>query len=161
MFVFIILVSGLGKALVKYRAQVQIYNMTRINQTVTILRDGEWKSLDATSLVPGDVVRLSKELTPSGWKIPADMVLISGHAVCNESGLTGEPMPVHKTQIPQIPKATKDRPSVTDVVRRNSLKNRNSWAQEHGSKQDLSRSTGTSTPLIQITCSLPVAALVK
>jgi cation-transporting ATPase 13A3/4/5 len=130
-FVLIVLVSGLGKALVKHRAEQQIYNMTRMNQTVTVLRDGEWKILDASSLVPGDVVRLSTELTPNGWKIPADMALVSGHVVCNESGLTGEPMPVHKTQIQQMPKSTK-RPNAKDAVRRNSntdmLRVRNSWA---------------------------------
>ena len=42
-------------------------------------------------LSPGDIIRIS-----SDWKVPADIVLLKGSAVCNESGLTGESMPVSK-----------------------------------------------------------------
>ena len=31
-----------------------------------------------------------------GWSLPADMLLLSGAVICNESGLTGESMPVRK-----------------------------------------------------------------
>ena len=129
-FFIVILVSGLTKACLKHRAQIQVYNMTRLTQTVNVLRDGEWKSFNSSALVPGDVLRLTPELTPTGWKIPADMVLFSGHTVCDESGLTGEPMPVHKTRIEKIPEATNG-PSINDAVRRNSfadnLRVQNSW----------------------------------
>ena len=51
------------------------------------------KECDSTSLVPGDVVNLTE---PSLTTVPADMFLLSGDAIVNESMLTGESVPVSK-----------------------------------------------------------------
>lgn len=48
---------------------------------------------DSTELVPGDIVNLS-ELRVSLF--PADILLLSGDAIVNESMLTGESVPVSK-----------------------------------------------------------------
>lgn len=48
---------------------------------------------DSTDLVPGDIVNLS-ELRVSLF--PADILLLSGDAIVNESMLTGESVPVSK-----------------------------------------------------------------
>ena len=55
---------------------------------------------------PGDIVKLRNGANEA-WDIPADMVLIRGNVVCNESGLTGEPMPVNKKALPKA-EATHD-----------------------------------------------------
>jgi P-type Cu+ transporter len=49
------------------------------------------KEVDACSLQPGDVVKVVR-----GSKIPADGVIVLGHAVVDESMLTGEAIPVNK-----------------------------------------------------------------
>ncbi len=58
----------------------------------TVLRDGEEYVVDATALVPGDIVLLE-----SGMKVPADLRLITAaNLEIDESLLTGESLPVAK-----------------------------------------------------------------
>lgn len=58
-----------------------------------VLRDGEDHEVDATELVPGDVVLLE-----AGCKVPADVRLISNGGIeVDESLLTGESLTVTKT----------------------------------------------------------------
>jgi Ca2+-transporting ATPase len=55
-----------------------------------VLRDGEWASLDARELVPGDIVHVSE-----GDRTPADGLLREGSPITvDESLLTGESVPV-------------------------------------------------------------------
>ncbi|MCG6886424.1 MAG: plasma-membrane proton-efflux P-type ATPase [Proteobacteria bacterium] len=57
-----------------------------------VLRDGHWSEIDATELVPGDVIRLRL-----GDIIPADAKLIEGaYLAIDQSALTGESLPVNK-----------------------------------------------------------------
>ena len=51
---------------------------------------------DSSELVTGDIVNL---LEPSLATLPADMFLLSGDAIVNESMLTGESVPVSKIPI--------------------------------------------------------------
>jgi H+-transporting ATPase len=55
-------------------------------------RDGEWKTIDAKTLVPGDIVTIKL-----GDIIPADLKLLEGEEMkVDQSGLTGESLPVTK-----------------------------------------------------------------
>jgi H+-transporting ATPase len=57
-----------------------------------VLRDGQWQSIPAAELVPGDVVRLRL-----GEIIPADVKLFDGdYLSVDQSALTGESLPVSK-----------------------------------------------------------------
>ena len=57
-----------------------------------VLRDGEWREIDAKGLVPGDIVRLHL-----GAIVPADIKLIEGdYLSVDQSALTGESLPVDK-----------------------------------------------------------------
>ncbi|HEU4708389.1 MAG TPA: cation-transporting P-type ATPase, partial [Methylophilaceae bacterium] len=61
-----------------------------------VLRDGERCQVDASTLVPGDVVLLE-----SGDKVPADLRLIKARNLgIEESALTGESVPVEKAIAP-------------------------------------------------------------
>lgn len=51
---------------------------------------------DSTSLVPGDIINLSESQSTF---FPADMFLLSGDTIVNESMLTGESVPVSKVPI--------------------------------------------------------------
>ncbi len=67
----------------------------------TVLRSGEKQRIDATELVPGDIVFLQ-----SGDKVPADMRLLDCRELqIDESALTGESVPVSK-QVAVLPHDT-------------------------------------------------------
>ena len=51
----------------------------RLAPTALVRRDGEWVSLPASELVPGDIVRL-----PLGALVPADATITSGLAMISE-----------------------------------------------------------------------------
>ncbi|MEM8569851.1 MAG: plasma-membrane proton-efflux P-type ATPase [Pseudomonadota bacterium] len=58
----------------------------------TARRDGDWTSVEAASLVPGDVVKIRL-----GDVVPADLRLAAGQfATIDQSALTGESVPVAK-----------------------------------------------------------------
>lgn len=57
-----------------------------------VLRDGEEKNIDASELVPGDIIRLE-----AGDFVPADARLLHSVSLkCEESALTGESVPSEK-----------------------------------------------------------------
>jgi H+-transporting ATPase len=62
---------------------------SRLAVTASVRRDGVWKTLSAPDLVRGDVVKLSL-----GAVVPADVRLIDGSALIDQSMLTGESVPI-------------------------------------------------------------------
>ncbi len=57
-----------------------------------VKRDGKWTEVDATTLVPGDIIRLRL-----GDIIPADVKLLEGEYLSvDQAALTGESLPVNK-----------------------------------------------------------------
>lgn len=60
-----------------------------------VLRDGHPRPVDATEVVPGDVV-----LVAEGERVPADARLLSGVVEMDVSALTGESMPVLRSALP-------------------------------------------------------------
>lgn len=82
-----------GKALDELRGRLAL--------KVSVLRDGAPVEVDATAIVPGDVIRLS-----AGNLVPADgRVLVARDFLVTESALTGESFPVEKTADPSAPGA--------------------------------------------------------
>ncbi|OSC97098.1 Ca-transporting ATPase [Trametes coccinea BRFM310] len=70
--------------------------MSRFVCKVRVYRDSTWIECDSSELVPGDIVDL---IEPPLATLPADMFLLSGDAIVNESMLTGESVPVSKVPI--------------------------------------------------------------
>ncbi|CAM6077612.1 unnamed protein product [Sphagnum tenellum] len=71
------------------------------SQTLMVHRGGKWVKLSGMELIPGDVVSIGR---PTGVgseerTVPADMLLIAGSAIANESLLTGESTPQWKGSI--------------------------------------------------------------
>ncbi|KAG5864745.1 hypothetical protein JTB14_000355 [Gonioctena quinquepunctata] len=59
--------------------------------------DGTYDEIPTTELVPGDLI-----VIPSvGCEMQCDAVLLTGNCVVNESMLTGESVPITKTQLPE------------------------------------------------------------
>ncbi|KAI3941051.1 hypothetical protein MKW92_045327 [Papaver armeniacum] len=66
--------------------------MARLAPKSKVLRDGRWQELDASVLVPGDIISIKL-----GDIIPADARLLEGDALkIDQSALTGESLPVTK-----------------------------------------------------------------
>jgi H+-transporting ATPase len=62
---------------------------SRLALIASVRRDGQWTTVSAAQLVPGDVVKLSL-----GAVVAADMRLIEGSILVDQSMLTGESLPV-------------------------------------------------------------------
>ena len=61
----------------------------RLALNAVVMRDGQWLTVPAADLVPGDVVQLSL-----GWIVPADVTLRQGEVLLDQSMLTGESLPI-------------------------------------------------------------------
>ncbi|MCS7067658.1 MAG: cation-transporting P-type ATPase [Meiothermus sp.] len=59
---------------------------------VWVLREGRWQQISSDWLVPGDLVRLE-----AGDRVPADIEVLEGSPLVDESMLTGESLPVEKS----------------------------------------------------------------
>jgi H+-transporting ATPase len=62
---------------------------SRLALTASVRRDGAWKSIPATELVPDDAVKLSL-----GGVVAADVTLVEGSILLDQSMLTGESVPI-------------------------------------------------------------------
>ncbi|KAI0051214.1 P-type ATPase [Auriscalpium vulgare] len=70
--------------------------MSRFSCPVSVFVDGIWLERDSSDLVPGDIINL---IEPPLSLLPADLFLLSGDAIVNESMLTGESVPVSKIPV--------------------------------------------------------------
>ena len=62
---------------------------SRLPLRASVRRDGEWRTVLATELVPGDLIKLTL-----GGIVPADVTLLEGNALLDQSMLTGESLPI-------------------------------------------------------------------
>jgi len=62
---------------------------SRLQVRARVLRNGEWSTIEARLLVPGDIIRVR-----AGDFVPADMKIIEGDAEIDQSALTGESLTV-------------------------------------------------------------------
>ncbi len=92
--------AGVVALLLVFNAAVGIFQEGRAKATLETLksrlaliapvrRDGEWTNVDAAELVTGDVVKLSL-----GAIVAADVRLIEGSVLLDQSMLTGESLPI-------------------------------------------------------------------
>ncbi len=64
----------------------------KLARKATVLRDGQFREIDARELVPGDIIKIK-----IGEILPADVKLIDGEFLqVDQSALTGESLPVSK-----------------------------------------------------------------
>jgi H+-transporting ATPase len=72
------------------RAQTTLAALkSRLALTASVRRDGGWKNVPATELVPGDTVKLSLD-----GVVAADVKLVDGSILLDQSMLTGESVPI-------------------------------------------------------------------
>lgn len=97
-FVWLVLIFGSGawKSLLIIRAnQQQLSEMASAGSTrqQLVFRGGKWTEITAEELTLGDIVQIFDGV------VTADIALLSGSAIVNESMLTGEPMPLQKVAL--------------------------------------------------------------
>lgn len=91
--IFIISLVSIVNSLVETKTTIhRLQQISKFACEVRVWRNGFWKQVDSTDLVPGEVF----EVDPSMSVVPCDALLINGECVLNESMLTGESVPVSK-----------------------------------------------------------------
>ncbi|EDK42410.1 conserved hypothetical protein [Lodderomyces elongisporus NRRL YB-4239] len=91
--IFIISAISILNSLLETKSTIKrLQQISRFVCEVRVWRNGFWKQIDSSDLVPGDVF----EIDPSLGSLPCDALLINGECVINEAMLTGESVPVSK-----------------------------------------------------------------
>ncbi|KAM0238564.1 hypothetical protein ACHAPO_003532 [Fusarium lateritium] len=92
--IFLMSVGSIAATLIETRATMKrLREISRFECDVRVLRNGFWRFISSSDLVPGDVYELSD---PSLTQLPSDSLLLTGDCIVNESMLTGESVPVSK-----------------------------------------------------------------
>jgi len=102
----IVVMNALLGFVQEYRAEKAMEALGRlVSAKCIVLRDGKETRIDASILVPGDIVTIEQ-----GQKVPADLLLMeTAELETNEAALTGESMPVKKSVGPCAAKAVAER----------------------------------------------------
>ena len=92
--IFLISVGSITTTLIETRATMRrLREISRFECDVRVLRNGFWRYISSSDLVPGDIYEVSD---PNLTQFPSDSLLLSGDSIVNESMLTGESVPVSK-----------------------------------------------------------------
>uniref|UniRef100_A0A8R1DVA3 Cation-transporting ATPase n=1 Tax=Caenorhabditis japonica TaxID=281687 RepID=A0A8R1DVA3_CAEJA len=94
--IVLITVLSAGLAVWEMRKQEKrIREMVGESPKVTLIRNGNDIEVDATEIVPGDIISLPAH----SFVLPCDCLLMNGTVIVNEAMLTGESVPVTKASL--------------------------------------------------------------
>jgi cation-transporting P-type ATPase 13A2 len=94
MAIFVMSFISIAATLFETRATMKrLREISRFECDVRVLRNGFWRNILSSDLVPGDIYEISD---PSLTQFPSDSLLLTGDCIVNESMLTGESVPVSK-----------------------------------------------------------------
>ncbi|GME46159.1 ATPase P-type K/Mg/Cd/Cu/Zn/Na/Ca/Na/H-transporter [Neofusicoccum parvum] len=92
--IFVISLVSITTTLIETKATMRrLREVSRFECDVRVLRNGFWRYVESSELVPGDVYEITD---PNLTQLPCDSLLLSGDCILNESMLTGESVPVSK-----------------------------------------------------------------
>ncbi|KAK1594718.1 ATPase [Colletotrichum navitas] len=93
--IFLMSFGSIATTLIETKATMKrLSEISRFECDVRVLRNGFWRYVPSSELVPGDVYEVSD---PNLTQFPSDGLLLSGDCIVNESMLTGESVPVSKS----------------------------------------------------------------
>ncbi|WP_158737648.1 calcium-translocating P-type ATPase, SERCA-type [Alteribacillus sp. YIM 98480] len=92
--IFIVIMNGILGFIQENKAEKSLDALKELaSPTITVRRNGQWKTIPSMEAVPGDIVKLT-----GGDKVSADIRLLEANGLtAEESALTGESFPVQKT----------------------------------------------------------------
>ncbi|KAL3912222.1 MAG: hypothetical protein SGILL_006969, partial [Bacillariaceae sp.] len=94
-WLFVIGCGAIAVTFFQYRNEVSLFQLSKQEGMVEVVRDGRYQSVPHQELVPGDVVLVTQR-----GNVFADMVVVASEtALIDESTLTGEANPIGKTAI--------------------------------------------------------------
>ncbi|OWB65517.1 hypothetical protein B5S30_g843 [[Candida] boidinii] len=97
--IFLISIFSIVETLIDTKKSLKrMSEISRFICDVRVWRNGFWKEVKSSELVPGDIYEISD---PSINVLPCDSILLTGDCIVNESMLTGESVPVSKISISQ------------------------------------------------------------
>uniref|UniRef100_A0A8D0HAK4 Polyamine-transporting ATPase 13A3 n=1 Tax=Sphenodon punctatus TaxID=8508 RepID=A0A8D0HAK4_SPHPU len=108
---------AIRKQYIMLRDMVAAHSVVRVSVSRA---NQEIEEILSTDLVPGDIIVIPS----NGTIMPCDAVLLSGTCIVNESMLTGESVPVTKTNLPnpiEDPKAMEDEVYSPEIHKRHTL----------------------------------------
>ncbi|KAF2755870.1 hypothetical protein EJ05DRAFT_467292 [Pseudovirgaria hyperparasitica] len=92
--IFVISIVSITATLLETKATMRrLREVSRFECDVRVLRNGFWRYVESSELVPGDIYEITD---PNLTQFPCDSLLLSGDCIVNESMLTGESVPVSK-----------------------------------------------------------------
>ncbi|KAH8702643.1 putative P-type ATPase [Talaromyces proteolyticus] len=95
--IFFISLFSISATIIETRSTMsRLREVSHFECNVRVLRNGFWRTVPSTNMVPGDVFEVSD---PSLTQVPCDCLLLSGDCIINESMLTGESVPVSKSPV--------------------------------------------------------------
>lgn len=102
--VIIMLMTILSITLAIYETLLNMKSMKKIAEHSCLINrfnneDSRFEEVESTQIAPGDIIEIPNI---EGFYIPCDCILLSGTVVMNESILTGESVPVIKTDLAQV-----------------------------------------------------------
>lgn len=93
LFMLVILINIAIGIFQEIKAKLTVDRLSIINQTkIKAIRNGQIREIAVNDIVLDDIIELS-----SGNQIPTDCIVMSGEVDVNESLLTGESEPIHKS----------------------------------------------------------------
>jgi Ca2+-transporting ATPase len=104
----IVLINAVFGFVQEYRSEKALEELRDLSAPIAVAkRNGKWLQIEATNLVPGDIIQLE-----GGDIVPADARLLTHSGLStDESALTGESVPVQK----RIEAITTDEPAIGDM----------------------------------------------
>uniref|UniRef100_A0A914M0I3 Cation-transporting ATPase n=1 Tax=Meloidogyne incognita TaxID=6306 RepID=A0A914M0I3_MELIC len=84
------------------RNMSEIRNMGSQPYLVNVYRGKRWNKLSSDQLICGDIISITSTKAGEEKSIPCDLLLLRGHAICDEAMLTGESIPQMKESIEEL-----------------------------------------------------------
>ncbi|HET7580128.1 MAG TPA: heavy metal translocating P-type ATPase, partial [Bacillales bacterium] len=109
--IFIFALSGALETYTMNKSKKELSSLMSLQpETARVLRNGQEETILAKDLAIGDTI-----LVKPGERMPADGVVVQGQTSVNEAAITGESMPVRKTETEEVLASTVNLDGVVQV----------------------------------------------